>query len=294
VSIIIEARRGTVILSKPLEDYEDDLRGTFPGSLLRAALGHVLIGVLVAYALVTHPPHPPLPEDVAFFLGYPGRTHYAPDLEVLQAGSLRFSFYQPPQSGAAGGQRPADAKESHLVSDRPAAAARTQVRDRGAPARKTAPSPDGALASAAQPKAQTLHGVEGQGGVATSPGGVQPQALPGLQPDVPLSESLVIMRLVKPIYPQYELQHGVRGRVLISVRITPEGDVDDVVVRESKSEPADASTHGFELASLEALRQWRVHLPKEYQTSQGYWLTVPIEFVPEDQNFGKLEHLTLP
>jgi TonB family protein len=281
-------------MSRPLEDYDGELGGTLGGSVLRAAAGHVLIGLLLVYGLVTHPPRPPSLSDIPFFLGYPGKTHYAPDLEVLQPGSLHFSFYQPPQSGVAGSQKSADAKDSKLVTQEPAPAAATRLPDRAAPARKIAASAGGVLASSKLPKAQELRGTEGQGGAGASPGSIQPEAMPGLQPDVPLSESFVISRLVKPVYPEYELQHRIRGRVVIAMRITPDGDVDDEVVKESTCDPADASTHGFELASLEALKQWRVRLPQQYQTSQGYWLTVPIEFVPEDPNFGKLEHLPLP
>ena len=147
-------------MSRPLEDYDNELGGTLGGSVLRAAAGHVLIGLLLVYGLVTHPPRPPSLSDIPFFLGYPGKTHYAPDLEVLQPGSLHFSFYQPPQSGVAGSQKSADAKDSKLVTQEPAPKSATPRVDRAAQSRKVAPSAAGALRGSSLSKAQALHGTQ--------------------------------------------------------------------------------------------------------------------------------------
>jgi outer membrane biosynthesis protein TonB len=119
---------------------------------------------------------------------------------------------------------------------------------------------------------------------------MQPEAMPGLQPDVALSEDFILLRFVKPIYPEYELQHGVRGHVEVAVLFTPDGEVDEVVVQKSTCDPPSASTNGFELACIEALKQFRVRLPVEYRKSHGYWKTFPIDFLPEEQGLVKIEH----
>jgi TonB family protein len=269
---------------------EERPRGTKRGLVASASM-HLLAMFLIFYSPRLHPmprsihidiPEPPL------FLGYLGPSHFSKNLDALQPNGLRFYFYRPAQTGSPGASRqpvpvPVQ-KVTRVVSTHPThAAAKNPV---------VLGSTDGALPPLRRDAAQ---GTGGQGGTASSDLGTdQPIAEPGLQPDVPFSDQFVILRLVKPIYPEYELQHRIAARIVIAVRVTPDGEIDDESVQEARADPADASTHGFELSALEALRQWRVRLPERYRQSEGYWLRVPVEFRPDDQDFTKPLRLSPP
>ena len=81
---------------------------------------------------------------------------------------------------------------------------------------------------------------------------------------------------------------GIRADVLVAIHVAPSGEIDDALVREAVTDPP-GSTRAFELTALEALRLWRVRLPPGEGYAQGCWLTVPIEYRPEDELFDRLD-----
>jgi len=267
-------------------DFEEELPQNLAKSLLGSCAAHVLIGVLVVCVLSLHPPEPSLRTPP--LLGFLGKTHWARDLEVIEPNSLRFYFYQPTQRGTAGSPGP----RAFLLS--PRAGEHNPQR----------PSREGVRH--AQPQAELARGparagkgsgrdASGQGGAAATEGGLQgSDAQLGLHRDVPYAESLIIQRLVKPVYPELELSRRIGARLVIVLHVSPEGDIDDQHVQEAKTDPPGNPTRSFELVALEALQQWRVRLPRSAEYAQGYWLTVPIEFRPEDKDFGSLDHLSVP
>jgi len=280
-------------VSSHVEEYEEYRQGA-----ALALLGSISVHLLFAFLLWLSAHHPAgSGPGVHPFLGHPGLAHFAPNLEVLEPNGLHFFFYQPSQIGVIG--PPENAVVTEPTPRAAELVAAIQPTRREGRARPIAPAAGAAAGSSGRPEGRGGDssagdiggGSGGQGGGAELPGGiVQPQALPALQPDVPFSETFVILKLVKPTYPETELNQSISARVVVAMHVTPEGEVDEVQVQDAKADPP-GPTHAFELASLEALKQWRIGVPKK---SPGYWLTVPIEFHPEDKGFGRLERGSPP
>jgi TonB family protein len=111
---------------------------------------------------------------------------------------------------------------------------------------------------------------------------------------VSFSESFVILRFVKPIYPEAELQAGISARLLIAVHVTPGGDIDDEQVQEAKTDPP-GPTGAFELSAFQAMRRWRIGLPPDHHAPEGYWLPYLVEFTPEDEGRVRVpQHISAP
>jgi hypothetical protein len=60
--------------------------------------------------------------------------------------------------------------------------------------------------------------------------------------------------------------------------VTAEGRIELERITEVTTDPAGASTVAFELATLEAVRQWRVRPPQVEGKPRGKWLYVDIAF----------------
>ena len=209
------------------------------------------------------------------FLGYLGPKQFSPQLDILAPGSLRFSFYQPARAGA-----PSASTQSWLERQTKLVAEANRLLH---VQRKSVVAPAGGGGVAEVGPAGSGQG--GSGGVQTSDG--IPDALPpmpALAPEVPFSDEFVIQRLVKPPYPEEGLLNRVRANLLVAIHVGPSGEVDDVVIEETRLDPPVAPGRPFELASLEALRQWKVLLPERYRQAQGIWLKVPIEFRLEEHD----------
>jgi len=272
-------------MSTHVEDYEEYQQSAAKG-LLGSFAVHFVLG-FVLWLSARLPAGTGLAEHL--FLGHPGPTYYAPNLEVIEPNSVHFSFHQPAQRGVAGSPHISTRDEPKRASALNESMSLARQLRRSRSSRAASGVVSGGLGHAER---WDGGGDGGQGGEAAMAGGtVLPLALPALQPDVPLSESFVILKLVKPIYPEAELTLNVSARVLVAVHVTPEGDVDEVQIQEAKTDPP-ASPHAFELASLEALKQWQVS--SRYPHPQGYWLTIPIEFRPEDKDFGRLKPASSP
>jgi len=155
-------------------------------------------------------------------------------------------------------------KAARKIDPRPAAASLSD--DGVIPARDPSSDPSGHTGTSAIPS--------------DDPGPGDPS--PALQADVSFSESFVILKFVKPVYPEKELREKVSARLMVAIHVSPYGDIDDQQVLESSTNPP-APASGFELAALDALRQWRVRLPILEPHPDGMWLRVPIEFTPQDE-----------
>jgi TonB family protein len=88
-----------------------------------------------------------------------------------------------------------------------------------------------------------------------------------LQPLMPTHRSLsqsrdfIILKAVKPDYPEYERAHAIEGELKVAFYVTREGRIDNIEVTDARMSPADASPRAFELAVIEAVQQWRVLPP---------------------------------
>jgi len=228
--------------------------------------------VALSLALFVHGSRPlSQPQIPDWLLGYKGKGHDARRLDLLQANALRFRIFQP-AVGTGSAARAAPAANAAQRDDR----VRTGTKQ--APA-----APGGVRPARTAPAAARSDAEIGLEAVPMP----QVAGAPALQPDVALSDELSIIRLVKPVYPEHELAAGVRADVLIAIHVAPAGDIDDALVRQAVTDPP-GSTRAFELTALEALRQWRVHLPPGEGYANGCWLTVPIEYRPEDETFDRL------
>ena len=218
------------------------------------------------------------------FLGYLGAPQFSSQLDILAPGSLHFSFYQPARAGA-----PSASAESWLERQTKLVAEANRLRH---PVRKSVVGPPG---GGGVSEIGPAGSGQGGSGVQTTDG--IPDALPpmpALAPEVPFSDEFVIQRLVKPPYPEEGLTNRVRANLVVAIHVGLDGEVDDAVIQETVVDPPVAPARAFELASLEALRQWKVLLPERYRSSQGVWLKVPIEFRLEDHDPVHVENPSLP
>jgi TonB family protein len=254
-------------------------RLTLRGPVVVSAAFHVLLACLFLVLHMDERLTQPSGSPESPILGFFGPRHPGSHLEIPLPDALHFYFYQPPRAGVAGGaleSRRASAGDFALRQPAPPA-----VRRRS----QATPVADGALAAPHEPRPRPS-GFPGQSQGAEM--GPPPAALPALQPDITFSEDFVIVKFVKPIYPEAALQRRVSANVVIAMHVSGDGDIDDVHVERAESSPA-GSTAAFELTALDALRQWRIRPPLDRKTSQGWWFTVPIEYRPEDKDFLRLQ-----
>ncbi len=264
-----------------LEWPADDLK--LRGPVVFSAALHVLLACLFLLLhmdeRLTAPPSAAALENP--LLGFFGPRHPGSQLEVPLPGALHFYFYQPPRPGVAGGalqSRRTGAPSIALREPSPPAARQrsTQV-----------PVPGGAL-RAAQREQERTSGFPGDTqGTDTGP---PPAALPALQPDITFSEDFVIVRFVKPVYPEQALQKKISANVVVAMHVNGDGDIDELHVERAESDP-QGSTNAFELTALDALRQWRIRAPLGSDRTHGWWFTIPIEYRPNDKDFTRLQSL---
>ncbi len=62
-------------------------------------------------------------------------------------------------------------------------------------------------------------------------------------------------------------------------------------MQQSTTDPPSASARGFELATLEALRQWKVRPPLSMRGRQGIWVTIPVVFDPVRDDFFDIQSI---
>lgn len=250
-----------------------ELRGPASGILFSGLVHLALASLLLVLSLNriginTAPPASPL------FLGFLGPEHFAPNLEVPQANAIRFHIYQ---RGQMGRERAAPARVT-MADPKPAAKKPLPSRER------TQPSRDGALpASEHERSAARASNENGTAADATD----EIAAIAALEPDIALSEHFAVTHMVKPVYPAFELERGVRARVLVTIQVSRDGRVEDARVTGAQTSPP-GPTAAFELAAVEALRQWRFVLPHTPEYAGGTIATVPVEYEPADARFEQL------
>jgi TonB family protein len=235
-------------------------------------LSLVTHALALSAALYTRGDRPFDTPELPSWLGYKGKGQGARQLDLLQENALRFRFFQPAVgAGGARGESPRARIEARQQGDLVQAKAQEAASTDGVRAARRAP---------AVPRSDAA----GHADTATP----DATGAPALQPDVALSDDLTIIKLVKPTYPARELAAGVSARVWVGIHVAPSGDIDELQVRRAETSPP-GSTRAFELTALEALRQWRVRLPAGEQYRNGMWLTVPIEYTPNDADFNNIE-----
>lgn len=86
-----------------------------------------------------------------------------------------------------------------------------------------------------------------------------------------LSNRVVILKAVKPFYPEYESQRSIQADVTIGFIVTAEGHIKNEHIRIVRTFPDAASPLAFELACLAAIRQWRFRPLTGEGTEAGIW-----------------------
>lgn len=195
-----------------------------------------------------------LPEE-RIRLGYEGPTRIQPTLEVLVPNSVQAHFSQLAREGRT------SAVEYHILPEIEITRGPEPI-----PVREVKPRPD------EKPSVQAESEIEIEPLIAT-------------HAEISYSEDFVILRLVKPVYPEYELERDITASITVAAWLTPSGELQDVQITQATAEPQSASTRGFEIASLEAIRQWKIRPPRRLQETSGLWLTIPIRFDPRDDDF---------
>jgi TonB family protein len=196
------------------------------------------------------------PGALRFHLGYAGPTQIHPELEVREENSVQSSVYQK------------------------AIASQGQARESSSRRRPLRGSPAGGLPANAGSSAD---GEPDLGVTEDVPDLARPVA--GTHGALSFSEDFQIVKLVKPVYPEYELQRGIRAKLIVAVWVTPEGDLENEQIQETLTDPPSASPRSFEIATLDAVRQWRVLPPRRLAQSAGIWLRIPIQFDPERPDY---------
>jgi TonB family protein len=90
--------------------------------------------------------------------------------------------------------------------------------------------------------------------------------------DVPYSEDYVILHMVQPEYPPAELLAGIEGEVTVEILVSEDGDVENAWVLASNG------PRTFEIAALQAVRQFRFKPPIENGEPIQMWIRFKVRF----------------
>ena len=77
---------------------------------------------------------------------------------------------------------------------------------------------------------------------------------------------------VKPRYPESARRQGVEGTVLLKMRITEQGRVEDLQVERSAGHP------DLDQSALEAVRRWRFEPARRSGEPVAVWVLITVEF----------------
>jgi len=77
---------------------------------------------------------------------------------------------------------------------------------------------------------------------------------------------------VKPRYPESARRQGVEGTVLLKMRITEQGRVEDVQVERSAGHP------DLDQSAMEAVQRWRFEPARRSGEPVAVWVLIPVEF----------------
>lgn len=89
---------------------------------------------------------------------------------------------------------------------------------------------------------------------------------------VPYREDYVILKMVKPDYPLNALDEGLEGYVVVELYVDADGKVAEAWIRSAYGDES------FEIASLEAVRQFIFKPIKENNTPIPFWVSFLITF----------------
>jgi TonB family protein len=92
------------------------------------------------------------------------------------------------------------------------------------------------------------------------------------QRDVPYTETYIILKMVQPEYPAYELENGIEGSVTVEMFVNEAGYVEMASVLSS------IGPKSFEQSSLDAVRQFVFQPPKKGDVPTSMWIKFLIKF----------------
>jgi TonB family protein len=92
------------------------------------------------------------------------------------------------------------------------------------------------------------------------------------QRDVPYSETYIILKMVQPEYPIYELENGIEGSVTVEMFVNEDGQVEMASVLSS------IGPKSFEVSSLAAVNQFLFQPPKRGDEPSSMWIKFLIKF----------------
>jgi protein TonB len=133
------------------------------------------------------------------------------------------------------------------------------------PASGTSDGSGGALGGGAGKGGGSGTGIGSARGSGTGGGGGSPGAIVDSYPRKGLSN-------LPPVYPTDALLAGVEGRVVLRVRVTNEGRVEDLAVERSANWPS------LDEAALTAVRQWRFLPARRDGIAIAFDVLVPVRF----------------
>lgn len=222
---------------------EAEYRLSLSAGLLVSIATHLLL--LAAGSFLLLPLH--VRAEQPLLLGYRGPNRALLELEVLEPNSVQSYFYQRRREGRR------SMPEYHVRQELELAAGPNPIlvrRDEKQKQEKPRSDDDALLRDPARP----------------------------IHAELSFSEDLVILKMVKPEYPEYERSQAIEGFVLLACYITAEGDIGDEQVMESGTHTPGASAAAFERAALEAVKQWKVLPPRRDGQTRGAWLPIRVTF----------------
>lgn len=218
---------------------ETEYRLSLSAGILVSVAVHLLllaVGSFLLLPLHVRAEQPPL-------LGYRGPKRTLLELEILEPNSIQSYFYQRRREGRR------STPEYHVLQKLDLEAGPHPILVRQDPERQRRPEKPRATVDDAWLRDPTLP----------------------FHAQLSFSEDFVILKMVKPDYPEYERSRAIEGFVLVAFYVTPEGDIQVPQVLEAGTSPVGASTAAFEAATLDAVKQWKVLPPRRDGQPRGFW-----------------------
>ncbi|MBI3140593.1 MAG: TonB family protein [Rhodocyclales bacterium] len=99
-----------------------------------------------------------------------------------------------------------------------------------------------------------------------------PQPAPAAPAPTPPRFDAAYLNNPAPAYPALARRMGEQGRVLVRVRVSPEGDAEQVELKQGSGSPR------LDQAAVEAVRRWRFVPARQGTEAVAAWVLVPISF----------------
>ncbi|MFQ5600164.1 MAG: energy transducer TonB [Candidatus Krumholzibacteriia bacterium] len=224
-------------MSFRLQQHEADYRNSISTSLLLSVSFHLFLAVFGGIAVTALRLDERDPTT-----GYRGPTRTLAELEVLEPHSVQSYFYQRRREGRR------QVPEYHLIQELDLEAGPEPI---PVPQHEKTPEPH------PPDFAEDLELIE---------------PLKPVHKELSFSQDFVIIKAVKPDYPEYERTSLIEGQVVVAFYVTLAGEILEEQILESATDPKGASPRAFELAALEAVRQWEVVPPVRGGEPRGGWM----------------------